>query len=106
MNRHLKRALGFTLSAAMAVSVLAVGASAIEYTAPTTGVIANDSVLLGTSSSAGTTLLSMLGVNVAASGTSNGIIDNNTDSTEWGSGSQHLGIFGSDINDNPDPLSI
>ncbi|MCD8256432.1 MAG: hypothetical protein LUC40_04560, partial [Oscillospiraceae bacterium] len=103
MHRHLKRALGFTLSAAMAVSVLAVGASATEYTAPTTGVIANDSVLLGTSSSAGTTLLSMLGVNVAASGTSNGIIDNNTDSTEWGSGSQHLGIFGSDINDNPAP---
>ncbi|MCC8157222.1 MAG: dockerin type I repeat-containing protein [Oscillospiraceae bacterium] len=103
MHRHLKRALSFALSAAMAASMLAVGASATEYTAPTTGVVANDNIITGTGNRAGTTTLSILGVNVSAVGDANGVIDGSGTSDEWGVDSPNLGTFGSDINDNPDP---
>ncbi|MCC8090491.1 MAG: dockerin type I repeat-containing protein [Oscillospiraceae bacterium] len=102
MKKHLKRALGFALSAAMAVSVLAVGASATEYTAPTTGVIANDRILAGATSKAATPTLSMLGINIVASSTQ-GVFNANGTSSDWGSDSANLGTFGSDVNDNPDP---
>ncbi len=105
MHRHLKRALGFALSAAMAVSVLAVGASATTYyVAPTTGIVVNDKILTGSGSNAGSTALSILGINMAAINTSNALLGSGGQalSDEWGTDSENLGIFGSDVNDNPD----
>ncbi|MCD8129224.1 MAG: dockerin type I repeat-containing protein, partial [Oscillospiraceae bacterium] len=104
-HRHLKRALGFTLSAAMAVSMLAVGASATTYyVAPTTGIVVNDKILTGSGSNAGSTALSILGINMAAINTSNALLGSGGQalSDEWGTDSENLGIFGSDVNDNPD----
>ncbi len=103
MKKYLKRALGFTLSAAMAVSMTAVGASATNYAAPTTGVVPNDKIITGTGTQAGSSVLPMLGINqvVTNSAVCVGQVDGS--SVEWGSDAPNLGLFGSDINDNPDP---
>ncbi|MCC8077211.1 MAG: hypothetical protein LIO60_02505 [Oscillospiraceae bacterium] len=91
MHRHLKHALGFALSAAMAVSMLAVGASATTYyVAPTTGIVVNDKILTGSGSNVGSTTLSILGINMAAINTSNALPGSGGRalSDEWGTDSE------------------
>ncbi|MCC8078973.1 MAG: hypothetical protein LIO57_02770, partial [Oscillospiraceae bacterium] len=103
MQRKAKRIFSLVLCLILVFSMMSVGALATSYTAPTSGVVANDNILTGTGNRAGTTTLSILGINVTAVGDANGVIDGSGTSEEWGTDSPNLGTFGSDINDNPDP---
>ncbi|MCD8100072.1 MAG: dockerin type I repeat-containing protein [Oscillospiraceae bacterium] len=105
MQRKAKRILSLVLCLILVFSMMSVGALATSYTAPTSGVVANDNILTGTGNRAGTTTLSILGINVTALGDTNGIYDGGgaESSDEYGTDSPNLGTFGSDNNDNPDP---
>ncbi len=102
MQRKAKRILSIVLCLVLAFSMMSVGALATTYTAPASGVVANDKILAGATSKAATPTLSMLGINIVASSTQ-GVYNANGTSSEWGSDSANLGMFGSDVNDNPDP---
>ncbi|MCD8100071.1 MAG: dockerin type I repeat-containing protein [Oscillospiraceae bacterium] len=104
MQRKAKRILSIVLCLVLAFSMMSVGALATTYTAPTSGVVANDNILTGSGSNAGSTALSILGINMAAINTSNALLGSGGQalSDEWGTDSENLGIFGSDVNDNPD----
>ncbi len=97
-----RRGMSLILSAAVCVSFAAavpVSAASTGYSAPTHGVTANDDIITGSAYAASTVGLQILGINVTSS---NGAGIWNSGGSE-ASSSANLGIFGSDINDNPDP---
>lgn len=103
MKQMTKRIFSLALAAAMCLSLLAVSASAVSYEAPSSGVVAdNDTYISGATSAANTVVLSLLGINITSTNGA-GIYQANGESDSYGTDSSNLGIFGSDINDNPDP---
>ncbi|MCD7948329.1 MAG: S-layer homology domain-containing protein [Oscillospiraceae bacterium] len=96
-QKYKKRAASLALSAVMAAGILAPAAQA-AYVAPTSGVTANENILSAAAFAASVVSPEILGVNVVATNSA-GI---------WGSSSEvgqnnMLGIFGSNVNENPDP---
>lgn len=107
MNKNLhylklKKLAAGVLTAALSVSVLSGSALASTYTAPSDPTDVNDNVVSGATAAANTVALSLLGIDVAS--TNGAGIYNSAGSTgNYGTDSANLGIFGSDLNDNPDP---
>jgi len=99
LKRTLKTGVAFAAAAALTVTVLPVNSmAAVSYTAPTSGMEADDDTYLsGATAQANTVLLSLLGINVAS--TNLNALTGSGDGTD----SSYSGIMGSDINDNPDP---
>ncbi|MCD8133992.1 MAG: hypothetical protein LUE19_09110, partial [Clostridiales bacterium] len=96
-NKFLKKSIAVMAAATLTGGLFPVSAFAISYEAPTEGMQADDIYLNGATAAANTTLLSMLGINVTSS-------DSVCSFTEsYGTDSSFLGIYGSDINDSPDP---
>lgn len=99
---RLKKLAAGVLTAALSVSVLSGSALASTYTAPTEPMTVDDSVVSGSTAAANTVALSLLGIDVAS--TNGAGIYNSAGSTgSYGTDSANLGIFGSDLNDEPDP---
>ena len=106
--RRLKSGIAIASAAAMTLGMFPTGAlAAISYDAPTSGMEAdNDTYLSGATAAANTVVLSLLGINVTSSdsaGMYSADAINGGSSSNYGTDSSNLGIFGSDINDNPDP---
>ena len=104
MKKGIKRVLSITMAVALSLSVSLLGVSAAtSYTPPSQGMTADNSKYLsGATAAANTVVLSVLGINVTSTdGAGIYTARGNTDS--WGTDSSNLGIFGSDINDSPDP---
>ncbi len=102
MKRTLKRGLALFMVLAMCLSMVQITAMAVSYEAPTSGIEVDDNVLTGATAAANTVVLSLLGINVAASNGA-GVYNSSGSTSAYGTDSSNLGIFGSDINDNPDP---
>jgi len=103
-KRTFKTGVALAAAAAMTVTVLPVSAlAAVSYEAPTSGIEADDDTYLtGATAAANTVVLSLLGINVTSSDGA-GLYQASGSSSSYGTDSSNLGIFGSDINDNPDP---
>jgi len=100
----LRKLAAGVLTAALSVNVLSGSTLASNYTAPSDPLEVDDSVVSGATAAANTVALSLLGIDVAS--TNGAGIYNSTGSTtdgSYGTDSANLGIFGSDLNDNPDP---
>ncbi len=102
MKRTFKRALALVISLAMCLSMVSMSAMAVSYEAPSSGIEVDDNVLTGATAAANTVVLSVLGINVTASNGA-GVYNSGGSTSAYGTDSSNLGIFGSDINDNPDP---
>ena len=100
--KNAKKLLSLLLCMAMLMSLLAVSAGAVYYEAPSAGMEADDSYINGAAYAASTVALSILGVNVTSSNGA-GIYNAGGSTDADGTDSSNLGIFGSDISDNPDP---
>ena len=101
IQKTAKRLLAVLLAVMMVVGTMTVSTFAVEYEAPSSGMEAEDIYITGSAYAASTVILSILGVNVTSS---NGAgIDGSDATAAYGTDSSNLGIFGSDINDNPDP---
>ena len=97
-----KRLLAVLLALMMVVGTMTVSTFAVEYEAPTSGMEAEDIYITGAAYAASTVVFSILGVNVTSSNGA-GIYNSGGSSSSYGTDSSNLGIFGSDINDSPDP---
>ncbi|MCC8080878.1 MAG: hypothetical protein LIO80_02500 [Lachnospiraceae bacterium] len=102
-KRIFKSGVAAASAVALTVGMLPVSALAVSYVAPTSGMEAdNDTYLTGASAAANTVILSLLGINVTSSDSACLNMEPTSIDT-YGTDSSYLGIFGSDINDNPDP---
>ncbi|MCD7865115.1 MAG: hypothetical protein LUG54_03720 [Clostridiales bacterium] len=101
----LKKLAAGVLTAALSVSVLSGSALASNYAAPEDPIAEDEfdsTVVSGSTAAANTVALSLLGIDVTS--TNGAGIYNSAGSTgSYGTDSANLGIFGSDLNDNPDP---
>lgn len=98
-KRFVSLLTGAAVCASLSVAVPVSAATATGYVAPSHGVTANDKILGGSAYAASTVSLSVLGINITSSNGA-GIWNAGGDNQ---AGAANLGIFGSDINDNPDP---
>ncbi|MCD7922601.1 MAG: hypothetical protein LUG27_09290 [Clostridiales bacterium] len=102
-KRIFKSGVAAASAVALTVGMLPVSALAVSYDAPTSGMEAdNDTYLSGATAAANTVVLSLLGINVTSSNSA-GLYEASGTTSSYGTDSSNLGIFGSDINDNPDP---
>jgi len=99
LKHVLKSGIALMAAAALTVTVLPVNAlAAVSYKAPEQGMeVDNDIYLSGATGQANTVILSLLGINLASSNFK--ALSGSGDGTD----SSYSGVFGSDINDNPDP---
>ncbi|MCD8110721.1 MAG: hypothetical protein LUE14_11600 [Clostridiales bacterium] len=102
-KRIFKSGVAAASAVALTVGMLPVSALAVSYDAPSAGMEAdNDTYLTGATAAANTVVLSLLGINVTSSDGA-GLYQASGSTDSYGTDSSNLGIFGSDINDNPDP---
>ncbi len=99
----LKKAVAGVLTAALAMTTLTGTAfGAISYTAPEEAMKVDDDVVTGATAAANTVALSLLGIDVTSSNGA-GVYNSSGSTGSLGTDSMNLGIFGSDLNDSPDP---
>ncbi len=99
----LKKAVAGVLTAALAMTTLTGTAfGAISYTAPEEAMKVDDDVVTGATAAANTVALSLLGIDVTSSNGA-GVYNSSGSTGNLGKDSMNLGIFGSDLNDSPDP---
>ncbi|MCD8254694.1 MAG: hypothetical protein LUC36_04005, partial [Oscillospiraceae bacterium] len=96
MQKKAKQILSLMLCLMLVFSMMSVGALATNYTAPISGVVANDNIITGTGTQAGSSVLPMLGINQVATNSAVGVGQVDGSSVEWGSDAPNLGLFGSD----------
>ncbi len=100
---NLKKGFAGLMAAAVCATILPINALAVSYDAPSQGIVAdNEKYLTGATAAANTVVLSLLGINVTSSDGA-GLYQASGSTSSYGTDSSNLGIFGSDINDNPDP---
>jgi len=106
----LKKLAAGVLAASMSVTLMAGTAFAsVDYSAyaPTSGMSLKESdddkdVATGATAAANTVVLSVLGLDVASTNGA-GIYNSSGKTSNYGADSSNLGIFGTDLNDSPDP---
>jgi len=103
INHIIKSMLALLVSVCICFSLLPVSAMAsVCFDAPYSSMPEDTMVLTGATAADNTFVLSMLGVNVTATNDS-GVYNAGGMTDSYGTDSCNLGVFGSDINDNPDP---
>ncbi|MCD7981148.1 MAG: hypothetical protein LUF32_02350 [Clostridiales bacterium] len=99
-----KTGVAMASAAALTVGMLPVSAMAsVSYDPPSSGMEEDENVLTGATAAANTVVLSVLGINVTSTNSAGMYSSSGSAQNEDGTDSSNLGIFGSDINDAPDP---